>query len=804
MTRITLRLLAIAALVLFAQGCKPEDSASNASVGGAADGQTAQLIWQDTLDAYSAASTYQDNAKLYLSYRMAGQYIQEEQPWSLAFRRGTGRGDEQIAADWFNSEIRSNGKRTSCFVYDNESGNLDQQWLLIDEAGTKGMSRLLNDSIARHFSAGFSEVPLNDAPDARIDRLVPPVLGWLTNSMEWPQLRASSQVVRLDDAKVDGAPCYHLQVGQTRDIFDLWIDQESHFVRQMTLPSTLLDPFVLKSDEVNEIQFFARMHNATFSKEPSNDAFALKMPKDAVPVQQFVTIPEAFPCESIGKPLPSLRLFDQQGQQFDLAPQQGETINLVWISNLTGSDLLRRLNLLKENTPDECKLFLIFDDSQIDPDSPNKVRVHSSIDQAAKSLGLSPTWLYDQQLGSADTLGLVSLPAVVIVGGDGKVEFATNMIEDGWEDEAAAATERTIRGDHVSEEMNADYQQYVERYKKKLQLVSASKLAKADNNPSEVHLNSNNNFLTANRLWRNFEFKRPGNLYSNNSGNGVWMLDGWRTVSLISSEGNEIKRFELDLPTGEGVNLLRFSSDPDGTRCAFSKFGHSAFLYDSEWKPIATISSNENRQIADCAFANRNGETVLLVGYSPSGSEIFAANGDSLWQNDQLTLEGLVATTSHLLALSSGTQGSLHESNSQMAFEPWDSKNNTIVRMARGNSIPSIAVQIAIDPNATWICRAISADGQILMEEVVGSQMFESAIEPLLQIGVDTDTLVASADTFGIVHLLSVKRGYLGRLETDFGLTGLELLSTPNGIILLTSSPRGVAAWELPADLTAN
>jgi len=147
-------------------GCgKPGDRADKAKADQPALSQSGAEIWQETLAAYRAAESYRDEAVLYLSYRLQGQLIQEPQPWSISWSRGP---EQKFSAKLFNAQLRSDGQRLSCYVYDIESANLDNQWLLLEQSGPLPLETLLADNLARYFIGGFSEIPLDESPELNL------------------------------------------------------------------------------------------------------------------------------------------------------------------------------------------------------------------------------------------------------------------------------------------------------------------------------------------------------------------------------------------------------------------------------------------------------------------------------------------------------------------------------------------------------------------------------------------------------------------------------------------------------------
>ena len=141
-----LTVMLVAAMAALLAGCDQQEIVQEQPKS-VQDDLRADEILGAIVEQYSGASSYKDSAVLYLSYRLDGRAIQEPHPWSVAWDRG-GR----FAADLFNAKIRCDSTKLSCYVFDIESGNIDNQHLLVDAAKFEA---LLNDPIASHFISGL-------------------------------------------------------------------------------------------------------------------------------------------------------------------------------------------------------------------------------------------------------------------------------------------------------------------------------------------------------------------------------------------------------------------------------------------------------------------------------------------------------------------------------------------------------------------------------------------------------------------------------------------------------------------------
>jgi len=158
-----LLLVSLLYCLVLAAGCTKQ-SANNtkqASKDTPAVAQNGEELWRETLRAYSTADSYRDEAVLYLSYRLHGQLIQEPQPWAVRWTN-----DQKLATNLFNSQIRADGSRLGCYIFDIETANLDNQWLVLQQSNAPPLDTMFADGMARYFAGGFAEIPLDETPTA--------------------------------------------------------------------------------------------------------------------------------------------------------------------------------------------------------------------------------------------------------------------------------------------------------------------------------------------------------------------------------------------------------------------------------------------------------------------------------------------------------------------------------------------------------------------------------------------------------------------------------------------------------------
>jgi hypothetical protein len=420
-------------------------------------------------------------------------------------------------------------------------------------------------------------------------------------------------------------------------------------------------------------------------------------------------------------------------------------------------------------------------------------------------LGLKVNWLYDQQLFGAKKLELTTLPGVVVVSPSGNIEYARNTNDPEWGREFVAAVVRTQRGDSVATEMTADYQEYLDRYQKKLQLVSAARWVRTEGMPTLGEGIGQNDVKTVvgQRIWENQELTQPGNIYRSSNKQGDLILlafDGWRTLCELDAQGKLLNRRSLDLPAGAAASSLRETRGTGKEKCfaLFSILNRTVYLFDEDWKLRGQAESPRRDPILECEFATRNGREVLVAAFQNEGILTFDIDGqrqEKLLETpaDSLAVHGdqlLVirrggAVAFDLKAPSLGEEGRALESSLQLT------------RFVRCGTMPGGCLAIGVDADSNWQVVDLTSQTSSWKPQLVGSQMFESLIEPGMGWTQNGKQNVVAADTFGQVHVLLDNGTKRGTLACDQGLGGIEVVQMGQELTIITSGTRGIMAWRV-------
>ncbi len=607
-------------VVLAFPGCNPTDDppSKSATESTKTDSLTGEQILEMVKTRYATAQSYSDGGRLYLSFQLNGAWVQEPKPWAFRFDR-----PNRFVAELYNSEIISDGSFLSCFVYDNDSGNLDNQQVLSPNT-TGSLDRLFQDPIARHFISGANELPLaarNDASSnensSNTPALVPPTIGLLTGIGQPDWIANPVSVQRFADDKVDDIDCYVIRPCGTYAV-DLWIEKTTGIIWQMLLPNELLDPQVLSSEEVQDLQLIARFNGAKFSIGADVDPIVIEQHRNAKLVRQFVKLPDDLPSELVGQVAGDFVLHESSSRSIGREQLKGKTTVLAWAVGKSPELIVQQIaRLQREPASKDVQFRVVFSAGEFAGAEPFVLR--PELAKAVNDAGVAI--LFDPELAACEALRIEAVPALVVLDVNSKVSYARALVGDEWPNEASVAIKRILRGDDIANEMLVEYRQFLETYHDRLVANSL------DNNQGTLVSSESKQTLTTRQVWQQAELQQPGNLTAVGTGAAAKFLvfDGWQTLVELDLEGQITKTISLGIPDGVAANTLRIVAPgtSDQKAAVFMKSGKQTFLFDANWKPIGqypALTSNFG-PIADCQFADLDGagELELVVAFGDGG-----------------------------------------------------------------------------------------------------------------------------------------------------------------------------------------
>ena len=425
-------------------------------------------ILSSVIERYAQAKSYQDKAVLYLNYQLEGRQTQEPQRWSTVWQRGG-----KYAGALFNGKVAANGGVLSCYIFDIESENLDNQHLLRAYQNDVPFSELFSDAIAKYFLGGFSELPLDESTIDSWPGLVPPPISLLTRELSNPWIQESEQSQRLGNEEVDGRSCYVVRSLSGNMTADLWIDRETLVVRQVSLPLKLMVGEVVTSPEIKDVELLAKFHDAVFDQAIPAIRFAIEDRGNAMPLEKFVALPEAIPSRLIGEIVPNFQLVGDQGVPISGEQFRGKVTAILWLAGLSSYASVRDFDsLAAEMSGNRFQYGVVYSDADLQESGSLNVVDELGVYADAKNGG----FYFDSAMKANKLLQMNVVPSVVVFDEDMRLQFAAPIGDANWGRDLKAAMVRVAGGENVAEEMRLSYGRFIESYQQQLQAVSAQKL----------------------------------------------------------------------------------------------------------------------------------------------------------------------------------------------------------------------------------------------------------------------------------------------------------------------------------------
>ncbi len=770
-------------------GCRKLVEQGNVAAGPQSDGMSAQEILAGVQNAYALAPAYADEGYLYLSYRLQGSLIQEQQPWKTKFQR-----PNHLAGDWFNSRIRCDGTRLGCYVFDNDTANLDNQWLVLDATAKIPVAQLLADPMARHFVAGDSEIPLDSTVPGGQMPLIPAVVGLLTGEQAWPVLKVPEIAVRMDDATVDERACYHLQLSCQRISVECWIDMESFLVRQMTLPVELLDETVRSSQEISELRFFARMHGCGFSEAASPEtlaAFEVTAPGGAKAVRHLITLPEEFPCEYVGKPSPELTFQSADGTRMVPFPEGDKTQVLIWLPGMIDPGTSEGIAATISESID-ADIRYVLNGEHLQP-VPDKRIMYPWVAQCLAQLKDRNHILVDPKLDCLQKARMKNAASAIVFDREKVVQYAVNLSDNEWQQKLAAAISRINARENIGREMQADYSQYLETYHRRLQMVAVGDTTGSSGPAAEI---AGTFPMQAQQVWSCNELQKPGNLLVAEDGTLV-AVDGWRSIVRIGPDGKAGEAQKLDIPKGSSISRLRqVNLDGKTVWAAFSTLGQGVFLFFDGWQPITSISGDGQNldRVLDCRFGrNATGEPVICVAFESTGVRQFKMDGTADGTISDQRFEAIGCLGDRVMGLKDGKVVNVQDLTELVGNQIATSFLPVSPGKSSGTK-GAVAISVGMNTAQIWTALILHDETRMGMEGLAGPQLFDTQIEPLVRL--QSRGLTCVADSNGQVRVFDDGLRILCRFHVP-GINGLAIGESNGAVMVYCSSTKQVVAWRL-------
>lgn len=589
-----------------------------------------QLTGADILtrmvESYSSSSAYSDRAVLYMTYRTEeGQPVQEPMPWSVHYEKRT----QKFSGRFYHSVVKYDGQLLGCQVFDIETENHGDQYLMISEP-TLPLDRLLQDSEARRFLGGYSELPMRLDSSALVESLLPPTLTLLTGQVDFPWLTQPDQVTRLEDQLIEGVVCFHVQTQFRKQPCEFWIEQDTGLIHQILFPNDLLQTDLEEIKRIDDLKIVARFHDCKFNQKSDEKNFVITPPETANLVSEFVILPDAFPSDLIGKKAPELQFQSPSGNLVTSKSFADKPSAFFWVPAWGAEQEIKTFNELKHRYGDQVNFGLLYSEAQMKDPAGSSFKLNSAFAELLRSTGSTIPLYCDFNLNAFSQLQIKGFPSVIVMDEDSTIHFVKASSEIDWANELDATIQRVMKGENLAQEVIDEYGKFYSRYRAKLREVEFR-----FNQPSLVAQSVStpiNRTQRATTVWSSDSLLRPGNLSTTQIGDEVVIavLDGFRTIVLLDESGKPTLRREINLPENQAVTRIRTSNYRGKLVVAvFNKLGSQVHWFDEQLQPMGKfpLVPSSKIKLEDCQFAKSNGTMGLLAAAQNTG--LFQVNLES-------------------------------------------------------------------------------------------------------------------------------------------------------------------------------
>jgi hypothetical protein len=303
--------------------------------------------------------------------------------------------------------------------------------------------------------------------------------------------------------------------------------------------------------------------------------------------------------------------------------------------------------------------------------------------------------------------------------------------------------------------------------------------------------------------WSNSSFKQPGNLLVDDTGK-IFVFDGWRTVVELNSVGQQIARHELGMPAQEAVSCLRLSNQgPTTNWAAFSVQGKRIYLFDAEWELTAVLPDPEfeHEGIRDAQFADvdADGNDELVVAFAGTrGIYKFDLRERTTSQISQINADSLAKLDNRVAFCNPNELGFVANGQQTVKAQAGVSFHDLVPVETGTVGEPCIIVR---DKNQNWFAAGLGTNGQISWQQPLGSQLFESQIEPTAtDVTVNGMKIFAIADVENRITIISQNGDWLGQHIDTEPICGVDLSTSQTGLQLFVSTASGVKCFDVESN----
>jgi thiol-disulfide isomerase/thioredoxin len=798
-------LTALWLLLAGAVGCEPSDE----PLGGpppvqtaATEPVTAESVLKQMAAAYRRANTYQDAATVALRFEQQGQKVDEKFDFSVAFVR-----PNKLRLDCYNVVLRNDGKQVYGFIKDIE--DVAGQVLSLEAPAELSLNNMvLDNSMQDILRSGVAQAP--------------PQLVLLAADNALDMILANSKPPLLLPTKTyEGESCHRVRIDSDDGSLLLWIDERTFAVRRVDFPTAAFQKNLEQNGPVKGLELYAEFSGAKFNAPVPDAAFQFEVPKEAKLVKRLLGPAPSPPSKLLGQPAPDFAFTTIEGQKLTRDDIKDKVVVLdFWFTQCTPcQESFPLMNKVYERYKGNDKVMFVAvnaDDASL---SDQTVR------DTMKAWGSSLPLARDPNQDIRKAFEVTGMPALFVIGTDGKVEYHEIGLNPQIEKELPSTIETLLAGKTTHDLAQKKFEQRQAEFERALQTppeVPSNDGDVADIPKTKIEPRSEPAHYRLSKLWTAEDLKMPGNafvVYGENTSQQPTLLvvDSWNSVVELQLDGKVGARHDLPLPADSVISTLRTATDKTGKRyyAAFLTAQQQFHVFDQDWKPILSFPApgdGKHDGIGDVQFCDldADGNLELAVGYwGDLGVQYVTLDGKRAWTDRSMQFVLRVAP-------------SVNEADGAAKLYCVNSRGSIGVLGPGGK--PGTEITVAGRPFQTIYCADLDGDGKPELSglsyrslaanslagfDLEGNELWnyelptgvhEKPIESVTTarlFGQQSQWLVAGAD--GSIHILSHDGKLIDKFNFGAALTGLAGAQIGGEPVLFVATEAGFEAWKLEA-----
>ena len=411
--------------------------------------RTAMAWLEKCAAAYARATSYEDSARVVLSYKVDGQPTQDVAPLALAYES-----PNRLGMKAYQVIAGSTGDRFHLRVQSQSSASpLARQVLSRELPKQLSMTWVLSDPIAvENWAAGLAGSP--------------PQLELLLGQQPFRALLEGASQVSLDGQGTEAGQSYQIiKVLRGAAKYRLWISATTSLLRRIELPTATLPMAMLSDNRIADIRLSIELDDPRVGTRIDWSKWQVAVqPLDQL-VRYFVAPPISNIDPKLGKTLPAFRLPSSIRNQMELdtsaAAGLGKIQVLLWLADHPSCRAtLDQLNLAMARIPEPIRERI----------APAVIWAEADPPEGLTFAALKQQWHIDMPLAldngeiGRDVLAIAEAPALIVLDSKHRLQFVQQRGNPQLADRLPDMLMRLTKGENLAQSALDQVQLQQERF----------------------------------------------------------------------------------------------------------------------------------------------------------------------------------------------------------------------------------------------------------------------------------------------------------------------------------------------------